>query len=180
MSAPEFIASVAWPVVILAIAVMFRKPIVAALASATGRLKAGPFEMAWEQAISTLEREVDQSPALSEYEVDDSASNKSRELVDVSPAAAIVEAYGRVEVALRNLLKMNDVQGNENAWSVRTLAGLARQHDLITGETEHAIDGLRVLRNLAAHGKGNDLSSQRAQEFVALADGVVFAINAGS
>jgi hypothetical protein len=53
---------------------------------------------------------------------------------------------------------------------------LAREHDLITDETLSAIDGLRMLRNLAAHGGGRDISTGRAQEFVALADTVSYSL----
>jgi hypothetical protein len=178
MSALEFIASVAWPIAVLAIALLFRKPIVAALESATGRLRAGPFEMAWEQTVSTVELEINRPPAAVKEGA--GAKEKLDQLADISPPSAVVEAYGRIEASLRSLLMKHGVKGDEHAWSVRKLADLARQDDLITEETRHAIEGLRVLRNLAAHGKWDDLSAQRAREFVALADGVIFAINAGS
>lgn len=51
---------------------------------------------------------------------------------------------------------------------------------LITPETMKAIEGLSALRNLAAHGRENDLSAQRAHEFVALAHGTLYALNAGA
>ena len=157
---------------------MFRKPIVTALASAAGHLRAGPFEMAWEQALSTVEQEIDQRPTRSQGDLGD-VGGRLGELADASPAGAIVEAYGRIEASLRNLVEKHGVDGIEDAWSVHRLADLAYGHNFITAETMQAIEGLSVLRNLAAHGRGGDLSAQRAREFVALADGVVFAINAG-
>jgi hypothetical protein len=51
---------------------------------------------------------------------------------------------------------------------------------LITAETQDAIEGLSVMRNLAAHGKQDDLSPQRAHEFVALSQGVLYAIHANA
>lgn len=141
MSALDFLAAVAWPLTILVIAIMFRQPISAALASAAGHLKAGPFELAWEQAISTVEADLGQPPSISEGEIG-GAAGKLDELAKVSPAAAVVEAYGRIEAALRSLLERHDVQGVEDQWSVQALTRLARQRNLITAETEQAIEGL--------------------------------------
>jgi hypothetical protein len=45
---------------------------------------------------------------------------------------------------------------------------------------DDAIEGLSVLRNLAAHGGEKDISSQRAHEFVALAQGVIYAITSNA
>jgi hypothetical protein len=54
------------------------------------------------------------------------------------------------------------------------------QHGLITAETQGAIEGLIVMRNLAAHEGQEDVSPQRAHEFIALAQGVLCAIQANS
>ena len=59
---------------------------------------------------------------------------------------------------------------------MRRLAEVALEQRLISPETKEAIDGLSVMRNLAAHGDQKDLSPQRAHEFVALAHGVLYAI----
>jgi hypothetical protein len=53
----------------------------------------------------------------------------------------------------------------------------ALEHNLISAGTKEAIDGLRVLRNLAAHGQANDISPERAHEFVALTQAILFAIS---
>lgn len=49
---------------------------------------------------------------------------------------------------------------------------------MISRSTAEAIDGLTVMRNLAVHG-GRDVDVERAQEFVVLADVVLFAIRMG-
>ena len=179
MSALEFIASVAWPLTALVIAIMFRAPISEALASAAGRLKAGPFELEWKRAISTIEADLGRPPSISKGEIG-GAAGKLDELAQDAPVAAIIEAYGRIEVTLRSLLERHGVQGVGEQWDVQELANLARQNDLITEQTMQAIEGLGILRNLAAHGQNRDLSSERAHEFVALTQGVLYAISSGA
>ena len=60
------------------------------------------------------------------------------------------------------------------------LARLALEHGLITPETENAIVGVTTLRNLAAHGRDEDISVERAMDYLALVDGVLFAIRQNS
>jgi hypothetical protein len=69
VSALEFVA-VAWPVTVLVIAVMFRRPIAEALAAATGRVKAGPFEWEWERGVQTVEADLGLPSSISEGELD--------------------------------------------------------------------------------------------------------------
>ncbi len=57
---------------------------------------------------------------------------------------------------------------------LRHLAGLAAQHSLIGPDAVRVIEGMTVLRNLAAHGGARDLSTERAPEYLALADTVLF------
>lgn len=179
MSALDFIAAVAWPLTVLVIAIMFRRPITTALASAAGHLKAGPFELAWEETISEVEVDLGQPPSVSKGEIG-GAAGKLDELAEESPVAAVVQTYGQIELALRDLLKRHGVDGVDDQWHVVELARHALRKGLITPETMKAVEGLSVLRNLAAHGRDSDLSTQRAHEFVALAQGTLFAINAGA
>jgi hypothetical protein len=60
--------------------------------------------------------------------------------------------------------------------SVRALARLAREHDLLSDETLAAIEGLSVLRNLAAHSPTDGVGFDRAQDYLALADAVLYAM----
>lgn len=175
MSALEFIAAVAWPLTVLVIAVMFRKPIIEALAAAAGRVKAGPFELEWKRSVSTVEADLGLPPSISEGEIG-GAAGKLDELAEESPMAAIVEAYGGLENTLRSLLADHGQEADEK-WNVLTLARAAHQHGLVTAETLKAIEGLDILRNLAVHGRPEDLSSKRAHEFVALTQGVLYTIS---
>jgi hypothetical protein len=175
VSPAEFIADVAWPLTVLTIALLFRKPLTEALASATGRVAAGPFSLEWKRRVTDVEGDLGLSSSIPDGEVG-GAAGKLDEIAQVSPTAAIVEAFGQVEAALRQVLEARGVKALDDPWSVRHVAEVARDKGVITTETYDAIEGLSVLRNLAAHGGEKDISRQRAQEFVALAQGVIYAI----
>jgi hypothetical protein len=180
MSPAEFISSIAWPLTVLVIALLFRKPLNAALASATGRLSAGPFSLEWRRQAEAVEAELGRPPSISKGEIG-GAAGRLDEIAVISPTGAIVEAFAQIEAALRGLLGEEDVEGLvDRHWSVRHLARVAREKGLITPETEDAIEGLSVMRNLAAHGGQEEISPQRAHEFVALAQGVLYAISANA
>lgn len=178
MSALEFIASVAWPVTVLVIAVMFRAPIMEALRAAGGRIKAGPFELEWKRAVSTVEADLGLPTSISQGKIG-GAAGRLDELAEESPAAAIVEAYGRLEGALRSLLADHDEDVDEKR-DAQSLARVAFERGLITAQTLKAIEGLDILRNLAVHGQPEDLPPQRAHEFVALVHGVLYSISTGA
>lgn len=176
MSPAEFISSIAWPLTILIIALLFRKPLTEALRSATGKLSAGPFSLEWRRQAEAIEADLGRPPSISKGEIGGAASRLD-EIAEVSPTGAIVEAFGQIETALRDPLEEHGVKSRDRPWSVGRLAELAREKQLITSQTKDAIDGLSVMRNLAAHGGQEDLSPQRAHEFVALSQGVLYAIS---
>lgn len=77
------------------------------------------------------------------------------------------------------MLAAADVSAEQTsrAGAVR-LARLARQAGLVTPETVKAIEGLSVMRNLAAHGSAREISSERAMEYLALVDAVLYTLKA--
>lgn len=178
MSATEFIASVAWPVAVLVIAIVFRAPITEALRAAGGRVKADPFELEWKRNVSTVEADLGLPPSISEGKIG-GAAGKLDELAEESPAAAIVESYGRLEQALRALLS-GQGQKLDSRGGVLPLARMALEQGKITPETMNAIEGLDILRNLAVHGRQEELSPKRAHEFIALVQGVLYSFSVES
>lgn len=176
MSVTEFISSIAWPLTALVIALIFRRPLSDALRSASGALSAGPFRLEWERRAEAIEADLGRAPSISRGEIGGAASRLD-EVAEVSPTGAIVEAFGQIEVSLRSVLEGDGADGLDRPWSVQRLATAAHQRGLITPETLDAIEGLSVMRNLAAHGGQKDLSPQRAREFVALSQGVLYAIS---
>jgi hypothetical protein len=179
VSPAEFISSIAWPLVVLAIALIFRVPLTEALRSASGALSAGPFRLEWKRQAEAVEADLGRPPSVSKGQIGGSAGRLD-EIAEVSPTGAVVEAFGQIEQSLYSLLAKNGVENLDRPWSVRRLAEVAAEKGLITTETKDAIEGLSVMRNLAAHGGQEDISPQRAHEFVALAQAVLYAITINS
>lgn len=179
MSLAEFISSVAWPVTILMIALLFRGPLIDALGSNRGTLSAGPFRLEWQRRAAEIEADLGRPTSISEGRIG-GAAGRLEQVATASPIGAVVEAYAQIETALRSVLEEHGVEGLDRQWSVRRLAELAYARGLITSETRDAVEGLSVMRNLAAHGGEDDISPQRAREFIALSQGVLYAIQMNS
>lgn len=96
-----------------------------------------------------------------------------RELAEASPDTAISEAYRTIERQLRVRLMDQQVPPDLD---VVGLVLFGQEKGVINQETVNAVQGLSVLRNLAAHGRVGEVTPDRAVEFLSLADGVLFAL----
>lgn len=151
---------------------MFRRQIVGLLSGPLRRVKAGPFELEYERVVSQVRAELPalppRSPGTTAILVEELAP-----VARSSPAAAILEAHSRLEHALWELTRGIDIEGASGAIQ---LARKALDHGLITPEAANAVEGVTTLRNLAAHGRQEDISVNRAIDYLALVDGVLFSL----
>lgn len=182
MSTLEFVESLvqslAWPVAVLVMVFMFRVQIARLLTSQMRRVKAGPIEVEWDRQLSEAQVELEQPGVAS---TDGTApmgpiSEELESVARVSPAAAVMEAHARVERELRRLLQE---AGAAEADLKAGAAGLARsavKRGLVTEETARAVEGISILRNLAAHGHAEEVSQERAMDYLVLVDAVLYAI----
>jgi hypothetical protein len=188
VSALEFISSIAWPVTVLAIALVFRQAILRMFTGELESLEAGPLSMKWRRAAERVRRDVRSAHETEDGE-DGPVLGRTSEpasiliaelapLVEESPEAAILEASGRVESELRTLLSNPAVDPHLDLslLGLHSLADLAHQRGLIRAETHRAIDGILVMKNLATHGPKRDLSVEQAIQYLMLVDGTLFAI----
>ncbi len=173
------IQAIAWPAAILGLAIIFRAEVKGLMSDRMRRFKAGPLEVEWEHVAAQIEAQV--PPAELGHEP--GAESLLAELGDMArehPAAAVLEAYGRVERRLRQMLEAHDeAQEGITLRSTTSAVGYARmaeQAGLVSPETVRAVEGLRMLRNLAAHGREGEVPPQRAVEYVVLAEAVLFAL----
>jgi hypothetical protein len=180
MSELQFIASLvnslAWPLVVLVIAVVFRTKITDLLSGGVKRLKAGPIEVEWDRTLSEARVELDQPGAPLEAQGDRGpVSTELAELTRISPRAAVIEGFARVEQALHEKLKDVDNDGKMRLGAAG-LARLGAEHNLVNEETVRAIEGLATLRNLAAHGRDGETTPDRAMDYLALVDAVLYVL----
>ncbi len=99
------------------------------------------------------------------------------EVAKRSPRAAVLESFDRLEARLQQKLEASGLETRRlPTLGAPGLADLARMRGLISPETETAVNGLTVLRNLAAHDRDSDLSYEKAVEFIDLVVALLFAI----
>lgn len=171
----SLVHSLAWPAAIAVVVIVLRRPIGAVLSRGVRRLRAGPVEVEFEQELAEVRAELRRSPELgAEPLVPRSLSEELARLAEVSPRAAVLEAFARIEARLADLLAGTDAPRVGG----RALARLARDQELISDETVAAVEGLSVLRNLAAHSPTDEISVERARDYLALADAVLHAMRA--
>jgi hypothetical protein len=99
------------------------------------------------------------------------------EMAVAEPSAVVVAAFSRLEAAMR--ARVGDSVPAAPDASLMDLLGAAAGNGLVTQQTAEAIEGLAVMRNLAVHGR-RDLTESDAREFIALVDGVLFALKRGT
>jgi hypothetical protein len=178
----EFIAAMAkalaWPAAAVTVAVLFRTQLRTLLSGPARRVKAGPLEIEWDRTVAEAQVELDQPgipPALTPATTGP-VSSELAEVAERSPTAAVMEAHATIERELRQLLTTAGVADAEQRAGAAGLARLGVQHGVVTEETLRAVEGLSVLRNLAAHGRAGEVTVERAVDYLALADAVLYAI----
>lgn len=184
MNTEQFVASLvnslAWPVAVVVIVLLFREQLGKLLDAPLKRLKAGPsgVELEFDRILSEAAAQVEPPPQLEPAR--ESATADLADVAALSPAAAVLDGFARVEEKLRARLRdAGDPRADEQRGAI-ALTRYAGQKQLISPETVEAIRGLAVLRNLAAHGGATDVTPDRAAGFLALVDAVIFTIEQSS
>jgi hypothetical protein len=168
--------SLAWPVVALILAAIFRKPLLKILSQGLRRLKAGPVELEWSDLVSKAEESL---PADKAVALDGSTRlpyvGDLVIVADQSPAAAVLMAFARIESALRNAVGQ---VGTRPILGMNALIRQAIATGLIPESLAAGLYDMREARNKAAHGVDvNDISKFQALEYLALSDSILSYVN---
>jgi len=173
----SLVQSAAWPAAVLVIVILIRKPLQEAVTHRLRRLKAGPIEAEFDAEAAEVRDDVRRIPEVAAAEPrqgEVSLTDELAPLIDISPRAAVMEAFGRIEARLGDLLHAAGSPSPKRiAWQV---ADLAFNENLISSEVLEAVLGLQKLRNLAAHGIHDEISRDRARDYVAMVDAVLYAM----
>lgn len=174
----SLVHSLAWPAAVFGLVVLLRRPLGEALTHGIRRLKAGPLEIEFDQEATEVREEIRRIPEVAAAEprrLPVSLADELARLVEVSPRAAVLEAFARIEERLEDLLEKAGKRPDRRLGGP-ALARLASGHKLISIETGDAVQGLSVLRNLAAHAPRDDIGTDRTRDYVAMADAVLYAM----
>jgi hypothetical protein len=178
MDTKQFIASLvsslAWPAAVVCIVLLFRARLAQLLSDNLRRLKAGPVELEFERLISAAQAQIEE--AIPAGTATDSIAADLAAVAHTAPTAAVIEAFARIEGKLRDLLRSAGDASADEKMGVMALVRQALDQNLITPETANAVEGLSVLRNLAAHGRTGEVSEERALDYITLVDALLYAM----
>lgn len=185
MSVLEFVAemtkALAWPSAAIVVAVVFRTQLRSLLTQPVRRVKVGPIEAEWDRTVAEAQVELDQPDAPGPNRtLSGPVIVELAEVANRSPTAAVLEAHARVEAELRQLLVDEGLGEGELRAGATWLARRGVEMGVVSAETLNAVEGISVLRNLAAHGRAGDISVERALDYLALSDAVLYAIRSRS
>jgi len=183
MTTLQFIASLvrslAWPAAVILLALIFKAQIRQLTSRPLRRLKAGPLDMEFDRLGAEVEAAVGQGPLASvagQGSIQTPVIEGLEVLATSSPIAAVMDAHAAVEQAIRDLILTVDPEANVSRMSVGQLLRLATDRDLVAPETAKAVEGITIMRNLAAHGRASEVTLDRARDYLALTEAVLYAL----
>ena len=171
-------ASLAWPIVVLVIALKYRTHIVATL----NNLKSVRFGGAEATFDRDLQQATEKAKALepSSSEIEQANQDRTNELVKMSatsPSGAIIEAWKDVEQAAREMVESSGLPlNNLPSRPYYSLQVFLSKNALLPKAEIETFRELRMIRNRAAHPSEHDVTVDQARRYVLLADRLVDAI----
>ena len=177
----DFVRALVWPAAIVAIVVCLRRPIVdilMQLASGLRRLRAGQSDAEFDRIAGQMKAELTASvsaggpgpgsiPVLLRFAT----------AAEDEPASAVAQAFGSVEVALRELLGSSGKLVPVGTGDPTAVARFARDQGLVPESVVRAVDGAVVLRNFASADPAR-VTRDHAVKYLSLIDALLFAIAA--
>jgi hypothetical protein len=171
--AERVIGSTAWPLCVLAAALLFRRP-VSRLVETAAKIRIGGFEL--ETRLDAINDALAESPGLKTRQISASPlSGELEELAALNPAAAIPYAWSKIEQAVRE--KMRLIDPAVNLFLVNNLPRLLFKANKIDRSTFESLNEMRRIRNEAAH-SSMDAGAGNARAYCRNAVLLVNAINA--
>lgn len=162
----KFIDSVIWPVTVLIILLIMKKPI-ASLLPFIESLKYKDFEIKFRKELEDAKAEAYE--AGMDLQTSSGEKEEINRLVDLAPSAAIIESWRDLELSAKDKI-------NELVKDTKELSS-ARRHPLthlelsgaLIPSTARTVRNLYNLRNQVAHSRALNITKEDALEYVTLA-----------
>lgn len=178
----EFIASMtkslAWPLVVILIFILFRKEIKERIrdilklslpgVAAEFDKKADEVKSSLVNASSPLGGVLVAAPEAIAFEIRES---QDEEIESFANVGRIVSAWSKIENIVKRRLQAVNVDVTRLGPSQLLLA--AKTQNLITRDQFDSLRGLLAMRNLAAHGRADEITNNRVSEFLVLANAIM-------
>lgn len=168
----ELSKSFAWPVLILLLFLLLKKPI-RDLVPLITKLKYKDFELEFRRKVENVEAELDidlPSKELKEVFLED--TDKIMKLAEVSPRSAVIEAWRTLESELFTIAReeYRKYEGHEIALMTQRLAmNTITKSERFNKEFIEMLNELRTMRNQAAHAPEFALDSKLALGYASIA-----------
>jgi len=180
----NLISSLVWPLIVVLIVVLLKKPLRELIHDLGRRLHSIKFpggEAEFSQELAEIKEAADVAnlPPVTGVPIDESLLfrteadiNQRARLEELSPRAAISEAWRRVENAMRETAKRLDISQSETRSTIALIRALGK-HQALSPDTVAIISDLRGIRNTAVHGIEPEISRSDAIEYISLARRVI-------
>lgn len=170
----EITKAIAWPIAIVIAVAIFRAPLLTLLHELK-RLKWKDVELEFEKEVLKAKAELPQvqvstQPATQLIEGDSEA--RLLNLLEISPKAAVLEAWLQVEREALELLRRKQVALPPSITPLRTLE-LLLQHKLLDKNGQALFNAIRKLRNRAVHENETEISEKAALDYISMASEMI-------
>lgn len=170
----EVIKSLAWPVTTFAIFLIVRLPLVA-LIPHTQEVRFRDFVWKIGRTLDQAEDRADRAglpdAAVTPTAIAAETEALAADLIAVSPRAAVLEAWTRLEAAIRRSIGLTTTYR-----PAKMLTQILREKQLLGQDAIATIEDLRALRNQVAHNPQVELDPGQAREYIRLAERLVSAL----
>lgn len=168
----KLIDALAWPVSVLILAFGFRTELRKAF-NRISKLKYKELEATFDKELSEVESRTKQyiqpeQKRLTETPAEKSGYAQLLRLADVSPRAAVTEAWRKVESVVDQLASGMGMDAKSPMSGVKTIRALIQKEQVDPSILED-YNRLRELRNQAVHAEEFDISQTEAERYAALA-----------
>ncbi len=174
----SIIDSLAWPIVILIIILIFRAHLISALKNLKS-VKYGDAEATFERELAeaTFTAQALETPEIETAKENTARINELIEMASTSPTGAIIEAWKDIEKAARDVVEKSGLPlASTPSRPYFNLQNFLSDHNLLPKAEIDTFRELRMIRNRAAHSNDFDISSDIARRYINLADRLIDAI----
>lgn len=182
----SLVGSLVWPLLVLALVLIMKKPLKSLFNSdrPMTSFEAGPsgvkIQYALDQAETALEQNQGMRPVLPPAEPTQPrvSAEPTAPLWTISPAAAVLERFARLEQGLRKTMT-NHPDNRSRSRGPESVGRLIRRAvtlGVLTEAEANAFHELAVIRNLVAHGEADEVNEGAAQRFTEIAEDLTIAL----
>ena len=159
----KLVEALAWPAVVVGV-LWFLKEHLPELARSVRKLKFSDLEVEFGKEASQLAAETQRALPDARTQEDPEVV-RLRGIAEISPRAAIVEAWVRVEQAAAAVVKKGMLRLPASPGPLQLLRAL-QQLDVLTPPQVSAFEHLRSLRNMAVHGTDMEVTPEAVNDYI--------------